>query len=205
MYSHPRPRYGDVAEFPIREDASPKPISPYGVTKLAAENLCYLYWKNYGIPTTSLRYFTVYGPRQRPDMAICKFVNAILEGREVIIYGGGNQTRDFTYISDAVEATILAAESDLEGEVLNIGGGSRISVNELINILEGILGKKAKIKHIKEQKGDVRHTLASIEKAERLLDYKPHISIEEGLKRYIKWLTEYEFKNQNQRRKVHVF
>jgi UDP-glucose 4-epimerase len=125
--------YGDVAELPIREDALPKPISPYGVTKLAAENLCHLYWKNYGIPIVSLRYFTVYGPRQRPDMAIHKFVKAMLEDKEIVIYGDGNQTRDFTYISDAVEGTILAAKSNLEGEVFNIGGGSRTSVNQIID------------------------------------------------------------------------
>jgi len=181
--------YGDVNRLPIHEDILPKPVSPYGVTKLAAENLCYLYWKNYNLPTISLRYFTVYGPRQRPDMAINKFVNAIRKGKEIIIYGDGNQTRDFTYVSDVVNANILAAESHLEGEVFNIGGGSRISVNHLIDLLEEIIGRKAKIKHIGDQKGDVKNTMASIEKSKRLLGYKPKVTIEDGLKKYVDWVS----------------
>ena len=184
--------YGDVNELPIHEDILPKPVSPYGVTKLAAENLCYLYWKNYKIPTISLRYFTVYGPRQRPDMAINKFVNAIIKGKEIIIYGDGNQTRDFTYISDVINANVLAAESHLEGEALNIGGGSRISVNRLIDLLEDIIGKKAKRKHIGDQKGDVKNTMAGIEKSKRLLGYKPTVKIEDGLKRYVDWVSKIE-------------
>lgn len=184
--------YGDVNELPIHENVLPKPVSPYGVTKLAAENLCYLYWRNYKIPTISLRYFTVYGPRQRPDMAINKFVNAIMKGDEIIVYGDGNQTRDFTYIFDVVNANVLAAESHVEGEVFNIGGGSRISVNRLIGLLEGIIGKKARTRHIGDQKGDVKNTMASIEKSERLLGYKPTVPIEDGLKRYVDWVSKIE-------------
>ena len=116
VYASSSSVYGD-AELPMREDSLLKPVSPYGVTKLAAENLCYLYWKNYNVPTVSLRYFTVYGPRQRPDMAIHKFVKAILKGDEITVFGDGTQTRDFTYVDDAVEATILAAESNSVGEV----------------------------------------------------------------------------------------
>ena len=188
VYASSSSVYGDT-ELPIREDSLLKPVSPYGVTKLAGENLCYLYYKNYGVPVISLRYFTVYGPRQRPDMAIHKFVQAILKGDKIIVYGDGTQTRDFTYMDDVTEANILAANSMSKGEVFNIGGGSRISVNELIGLLEVISGNKAKVKYIERQKGDVGDTLASITKATKLLKWYPKIRIEEGLKRYFEWLT----------------
>ena len=186
VYASSSSVYGD-AELPMREDSLLKPVSPYGVTKLAGENLCYLYWKNYNVPTVSLRYFTVYGPRQRPDMAIHKFVKAIFKGEEITIFGDGTQTRDFTYVDDAVEANIFAAESDIVGEIFNIGGGSRISVNALIEEIEKLVGKEAKIKYIEKQKGDVRDTLADVSKAKEKLRWKPKANIEEGLKRYINW------------------
>ena len=166
VYASSSSVYGD-AELPMREDSLLKPVSPYGVTKLAGENLCYLYWKNYNVPTVSLRYFTVYGPRQRPDMAIHKFVKAIFNGDEITVFGDGTQTRDFTFVDDVVEATILAAESNSVGEVFNIGGGSRVSVNDLIEMMEDIIGKKAKVKYIEKQKGDVRDTLADVSKRRR--------------------------------------
>ena len=186
VYASSSSVYGD-AELPMKEDSLLKPVSPYGVTKLAGENLCYLYWKNYNVPTVSLRYFTVYGPRQRPDMAIHKFVKAIFKGEEITIFGDGTQTRDFTYVDDAVEANILAAESDIVGEIFNIGGGSRISVNALIEEIVKLIGKEAKIKYIEKQKGDVRDTLADVSKAKEKLRWKPKANIEEGLKRYINW------------------
>ncbi len=179
--------YGD-AELPMREDRLLKPVSPYGVTKLAAENLCYLYWKNYGVPTVSLRYFTVYGPRQRPDMAIHRFVKAILNDEEITVYGDGTQTRDFTFFDDVTEANILAANSEIEGGVFNVGGGSRISVNELINEIEKIVGNKARVKYVEKQKGDVKNTWADVSKAEAILNWKPKIKIEEGLKRFVEWI-----------------
>ena len=181
--------YGDVSDFPISEETLPKPVSPYGVTKLAAENLVYLYWKNYGIPTISLRYFTVYGPRQRPDMAISRFLKAMLTEEYAVIYGDGNQTRDFTYISDVVKANILAAENPVVGEVFNIGSGSRISINDLLNLIEKISGKKIMRKHLENPKGEVRHTFANIKKAEKILDYKPSVSIEKGLRKTIMWFS----------------
>ena len=186
VYASSSSVYGD-AELPMREDSLLKPVSPYGVTKLAGENLCYLYWKNYGVPTVSLRYFTVYGPRQRPDMAIHKFVKAILNNEEITVFGDGTQTRDFTYIDDAVEANILAAESDSVGEVFNIGGGSRISVNELIKKMEDITEKKARVKYVEKQKGDVRDTWADVSKAKKELGWMPKVEIEEGLKRFVDW------------------
>ena len=188
VYASSSSVYGD-AELPMKEETILKPVSPYGVTKLAGENLCYLYWKNYGVPVTSLRYFTVYGPGQRPDMAIHKFVSAILNGEEITVYGNGAQTRDFTFVDDIVEATILAAKGNIVGEVFNVGGGSRISVNELIGIMENIIGRKAKVKYVAKQKGDVRDTLADITKTTRLLKWTPKIKIDEGLRRQIKWMT----------------
>lgn len=186
VYASSSSVYGD-AELPMREDSLLKPVSPYGVTKLAGENLCYLYWKNYGVPTVSLRYFTVYGPRQRPDMAIYTFVKAILEENEIAVFGDGTQTRDFTFVDDAVEANILAAECDITGKVFNIGGGSRISVNGLIEIIKEKVGKEAKIKYIENQKGDVGDTLADVNKARAMLNWQPKIDIHRGLSNYIMW------------------
>ena len=186
--------YGDV-ELPMQEDSVLKQVSPYGVTKLAGENLCYLYWKNYSVPTVSLRYFTVYGPRQRPDMAIHKFVKAIFKGDEITVFGDGSQTRDFTFVDDAVEANILAAESDSVGEVFNIGGGSRISVNDLVTEIEKIVGNKARMKYIEKQKGDVLDTWADVSKAEKKMNWNTKINIHYGLRNYIKWYI-YERKNQ---------
>jgi len=185
VYASSSSVYGD-AELPMREDSLLKPVSPYGVTKLAGENLCYLYWKNYNVPTVSLRYFTVYGPRQRPDMAIHKFVKAILNEEEITVFGDGTQTRDFTYVDDVVEANLLAAEKDLAGGVFNVGGGSRVSVNELIKLLEEITVKKARINYIEKQKGDVRDTLADTGKISGM-GWKPKVKIEKGLKRFVEW------------------
>ena len=186
VYASSSSVYGD-AELPMKENSLLKPVSPYGVTKLAGENLCYLYWKNYGVPTISLRYFTVYGPRQRPDMAIHKFVKAVFKGDKIPVFGDGTQTRDFTFVDDAVEANTLAARSNVVGEVFNIGGGTKISVNELIKKIEDTIGKKAKIKYVEKQKGDVKDTLADISKAKELLGWSPKVNINEGLKKYIKW------------------
>jgi len=189
IYASSSSVYGDVEELPVKETTPPRPISPYGVTKLAGENLCYLYWKNFGIPIVSLRYFTVYGPGQRPDMAFHKFINAINSNQEIIIYGDGNQTRDFTYISDVVEANILAMEKNIIGEIFNIGGGTRINLNETIGLLEKIMNRKAKLKFIEEQKGDMRHTFADTTKARKMLGYNSTVGIEEGLRQEVRWLT----------------
>jgi nucleoside-diphosphate-sugar epimerase len=182
--------YGDSVELPLRETARPQPVSPYGVTKLAAEHLCYLYHVNYGVPAVSLRYFTVYGPRQRPDMGFHKFIKSALNGEEIVIFGDGEQTRDFTYITDAVEANVRAAEADgVEGRVFNIGGGSRISVNAVLDILRRLVGE-LKIRHIEDQKGDVRHTMCDTSAAREAFGYSPKACIEEGLARETEWLKE---------------
>lgn len=182
--------YGD-SDLPLREDQHLHPISPYGVTKLAAEHLCYLYWKNFGIPSISLRYFTVYGPRQRPDMAIHKFIKAILGGIPVTIYGNGSQTRDFTYVDDVVEANIISAFSDVEGEIFNIGGGNRISVNDLIANIEMITKKEALLNYIEDQKGDVKDTWSDTKKAEKKLGWHAKTELFQGLRKYITWIEEY--------------
>ncbi|MCP1663249.1 MAG: NAD-dependent epimerase/dehydratase family protein [Methanocalculus sp. MSAO_Arc1] len=192
VYSSSSSVYGDI-ELPMREDRMLQPVSPYGVSKLAAEHLCYLYWKNYGVPTVSLRYFTVYGPRQRPDMGINKFVKAILKGDPITIYGDGTQTRDFTYIDDAVEANVAAALCDANnsavcGETFNIGGGNRISVRDLIAAIEGATGKTARIEYADEQKGDVQDTWADAQKAEKGLGWSAKVRIHEGLERYVAWI-----------------
>jgi UDP-glucose 4-epimerase len=134
----------------------------------------------------SLRYFTVYGERERPDMAIHKFIDSILEGEEILIYGNGGQKRDFTYVSDAVNATILAMKAN-SGEVFNVAGGSAISVNDLIRILEELTGKKARIKYVEKQKGDVQDTVADISKARKMIGYEPRIDIKEGLRRQVNY------------------
>jgi len=187
IYSSSSSVYGD-AELPMKEDVRPSPVSPYGVTKLAAENLCYLYWKNYAVPTVSLRYFSVYGPRQRPDMAINRFVHAMLKEREILVFGDGEQLRDFTFVNDVIDALILAAQSGIRGDVLNIGGGHTISVNALIRSVESLVGKKACVRHVEQQKGDARDTLADTTKAKRLLSWKPKTDLESGLKTYIAWV-----------------
>ena len=133
--------YGDDVELPMREDALPQPVSPYGVSKLAAEQLCYLYFVNFGVPTVSLRYFTVYGPRQRPDMGFHKFLRAAVLGQPISVYGDGEQTRDFTFVDDVVEANLAAATRGVPGRVYNIGGGSRVSVNEVMAMIGRVSGR----------------------------------------------------------------
>jgi nucleoside-diphosphate-sugar epimerase len=184
VYASSSSVYGD-ALLPMREDMRPQPVSPYGVSKLAAEHLCYLYWKNFKVPTLSLRYFTVYGPRQRPDMGINKFVSAIRNGTPITIYGHGNQTRDFTFISDVVEANLLAAKYPESGDVFNIGGGNKISVNDLIKEIEKAGKKKAIIKYDEFQKGDAKDTLADTTKAWEHLGWQPKVTISEGIDRYL--------------------
>jgi len=187
VYSSSSSVYGDVP-LPMREDQMVQPVSPYGVTKLAAEHLCFLYGKNYEVPIVSLRYFTVYGPRQRPDMGINRFVRAILKGETITIYGDGRQTRDFTYIDDAVEANLVAATSSVQGEVFNIGGGNRITVIDLVRAIEEATGKPAHSRHIGEQKGDVQDTWADTGKAEKVLGWQPKVRIRKGLGRYVEWI-----------------
>ncbi len=186
VYASSSSVYGD-AQLPMREDGAVKPVSPYGVTKLAGEYLCYLYSKNYAVPAVSLRYFTVYGPRQRPDMAINKFTRSVLNGDWIEVYGDGSQTRDFTFIDDVVEANLLAAGFSGKGELFNIGGGGRISVADLIRNIEIFTDKKANIRYGTRQKGDVVDTQADNSKARGLLGWAPKVGIKDGLRAYVSW------------------
>lgn len=188
IYASSSSIYGATEDMPMHEKSFPHPLSPYGVTKLAAEQLCYLYWRNFGVPVISLRYFTVYGPRQRPDMAFRKFITAILAGQSIDIYGDGEQTRDFTYISDAVEANVSCLDKGIVGEVYNIGGGSRITVNNVLKVLGELTGQPVKANYRQDQKGDMRHTYADVSKAKEGLGYMPKITVTEGLKREIDWI-----------------
>ena len=187
LYASSSSIYGDVEEYPVKETALPKPLSPYGVAKLAGEHLTYLYWKNHGIPIISLRYFTVYGPRQRPDMAFYKIIKANMLNKTFPIYGSGEQKRDFTYIDDIINANILAMNSKYVNQIFNIGGGTNITLNVAIKIIEGVLNKKTKVRIYSKQKGDVKQTLADISKAKRLLRYIPIVKIDDGLEKEIAW------------------
>jgi nucleoside-diphosphate-sugar epimerase len=191
VYASSSSVYGDAEEMPTKEDSPTKPISPYGVTKLAGEHLCYLYWKNFGIPAIILRHFTVFGPKPRPDMAHTIFSKAILSGEQIQMFGDGEQSRGFTYVSDVADATISAADSQIVGEVFNIGGGATATMNEMIKILEEIIGKKAIIRYVETRKGDVTHTYPDISKAERLLNYHPRVGLREGLVEVVRSVKEF--------------
>lgn len=188
VYASSSSVYGDTKDLPTKESSLPCPVSPYGVSKLAAEHLCSLYCKNFGTPTVSLRYFTVYGPRQRPDMAFHRFFRWALEDKPLEIYGDGKQSRDFTHVKDIVEANWLAFRKAAPGEVFNIGGGSRVTLNEVIEIIEEIVGRELKIRYRGVQKGDVRHTMADMTKAEGKLGYRPKVSLENGLRTEYEWI-----------------
>jgi len=190
VYASSSSVYGDNTPMPFREDALPQPVSPYGVSKLAAEQLCYLYFANFRVRTVSLRYFTVYGPRQRPDMGFHKFLRATLRGEPISVYGDGEQTRDFTYVHDAVSATIAAAERGVPGRVYNIGGGSRVSVNHVLDLIGRIAGRTPLVTADAAQKGDMRHTFADTSLARTDLGFAPSVGLEDGLTAEYKWLAE---------------
>ena len=182
--------YGDAEMFPTKETSVPRPASPFGMTKLAAEHLAFVYMRTVGLPLTSLRYFTVYGPRQRPDMAFLRFMRALVADDEIEIYGDGEQTRDFTYVSDVVEGTVKAAAADVAGGIINLGGGSRVSVNRVLATLEEISGLKARRKQLPAAPGDPRHTGASINVARERLGWEPRVSLHDGLSRQWRWFQD---------------
>jgi len=189
VYASSSSVYGDLVAMPMREDALPQPVSPYGVSKLAAEQLCYLYFVNFGVPTVSLRYFTVYGPRQRPDMGFHKFLKATIQGLPIAVYGDGEQTRDFTFVDDIVAASIAAAERGVPGRVYNIGGGSRVSLNHVLEMIGRVAGRQPIIAREDAQKGDMRHTFADTERARADLAFRPSTDLERGLAAEFAWLT----------------
>ncbi|MCO5060732.1 MAG: NAD-dependent epimerase/dehydratase family protein [Kiritimatiellae bacterium] len=172
------------------EDAPTQPFSPYGITKLAAENLCRAFESNFGLPITVLRYFSVYGPRQRPDMAYNILIRTLLSGGTFTMFGDGEQTRSNTYVSDCVRATLLAAEKREAalGQTFNVGGGEIVSLNNVIQRLEKLTGKKANIERKAPRPGDQKHTAANIDKARRLLGYNPTTPVTDGLQAEVEWL-----------------
>ena len=190
VYSSSSSVYGDNVALPMREDALPQPVSPYGVTKLAAEQLCYLYHVNERVPAVSLRYFTVYGPRQRPDMGFHKFLRAALLDQPITVYGDGEQTRDFTFVHDAVAANVAAATRGVPGRVYNIGGGSRVSINHVLEMVGRVSGRRPRVTVDPAQKGDMRHTYADTSLARADLGFVPKVGLEEGLAAEHAWLAE---------------
>ncbi|MGH7809428.1 MAG: NAD-dependent epimerase/dehydratase family protein [Candidatus Binatia bacterium] len=188
VYASTSSVYGDTDDLPMREDGRTRPVSPYGATKLAAEHLCHLYCKAYEVPTVALRFFTVYGPRQRPDMFFHIFMRALRRGDVVPLYDDGEQTRDFTYCGDIVEGLLGAAVYPGQGEVFNLGGGSEVSLLNAIALAEKVSGLKAKLKRFDRQKGDVRHTSARIDQARAKLNYSPQVGLEEGLRAEWQWI-----------------
>ncbi|MEA3337303.1 MAG: GDP-mannose 4,6-dehydratase [Chloroflexota bacterium] len=191
VYASSSSLYGNLPTMPLQEDMVPAPVSPYGVTKLAAEHLCGLYSAVHGLPTVSLRLFTVYGPRQRPDMAFQRFLTAQRVGQEITIYGDGTQTRDFTYVGDVVRAFRLAADlfhsgrdsADGRGRRFNIAGGSRASIREVLSLVAQITGQELHVRYLAHQPGDVRDTWADTAQARQHLGFQAQLSLEEGLTR----------------------
>ena len=179
--------YGNTKKIPFKEEDVPNPISPYGASKRSCELLCHVYSPLYGIPITCLRFFTVYGPRQRPDMAIHKFTRLIDQGKEIPIYGNGSSKRDYTYVDDIVNGTISALDKKFDFEIFNLGNSQTIELRKLISLIEWRVGKKAKLKRLPNQPGDVFITCADISKAKKLLNYSPKIGIKEGIEKIVKW------------------
>jgi UDP-glucuronate 4-epimerase len=178
--------YGNASTYPTDEDSPTRPFSPYGVTKLAMEHLARAYGENWGLPVVLLRYFTVYGPGQRPDMGLYKFIAAAAQGRPVTVYGDGEQVRDFTYVSDAVAATIAATTVDVPpGTVLNVAGGSSCTVNEVVRLVAEGMGRVIVTRRVAEQPGDVRITGGAIDRAQQLLRWRPAVALREGIKHQI--------------------
>lgn len=190
VYASSSSVYGDSPELPLRESAACHPVSPYGVTKLAAEHLCCLYAKNHGLHTVSLRYFTVYGPRQRPDMAFHKFLKACRDGQPIAVYGDGQQTRDFTFVADIVAATRAAASKGRPGYVYNVGGGERLTLNGVLETIEGVTGRRLEIVREPVQKGDMRDTFADTTAAREDLGFRSTITLPQGLAREWAWIRE---------------
>lgn len=186
VYASSSSIYGDAESYPTTEKVKPNPVSPYGVSKLAAEHLMTLYASQFGVPTVSLRYFTVFGPRQRPDMAFNKFISAALKGQQISIYGDGTQSRDFTFINDIVEGNILAAKRGRNGGVYNLGGGTQASVNQVLDMIASHLGN-LQIQRFERVRGDALHTSADTSLARQELGYVPQVSLSEGIRRQIEW------------------
>lgn len=186
VYASSSSVYGDAERFPTPENATPRPTSPYGATKLAAEHLCALYHRNFGVPVVTLRYFTVYGPRQRPDMAFNRFISGMLKGERIEVYGDGSQSRDFTFVGDTVRATIVAKETGA-GTIYNVGSGKTWSVIQAISIIEEEVGKKAKVLHLRREVGDMTRTAADTSRIEGELGFSARTDLRDGLRQQVAW------------------
>ena len=188
VYASSSSVYGDAPALPLREDARCEPVSPYGVSKLAAEHLGVLYHRNFGLPVVSLRYFTVYGPRQRPDMAFHRFLRAARDGKPIHLFGDGRQTRDFTFVSDIVAATRAAADSGRPGSVYNVGGGERVVLNDVLGRIEDVTGRRLTVVRDEVQKGDMRDTFADTTAAGRDLGFRSTVPLAQGIEREWEWI-----------------
>jgi nucleoside-diphosphate-sugar epimerase len=173
--------YGNAEEYPTREDTSPRPVSPYGVSKLACESLAQTYSECFGLDVVALRYFTVYGPRQRPDMAFSRIISALLGGERFRVFGTGEQSRDFTYVGDAVAATVAAMNGRQGSAVYNVGGGSETSLGEVVALCERLAGRRLELRHEPAATGDVRRTAADTGLIRAELGWTPQTALEEGL------------------------
>ena len=183
--------YGAASEVPFREDQDiTRPISPYAASKVAGEAYCYAFHHLYSIPMVVLRFFTVYGPRQRPDLAINKFARLLAAGEPVTMYGDGTSSRDYTFIADIVAGILAALDSDLQFEIINLGSSSPVRLTDLIEAVGEALRAPVRINREPMQPGDVPRTYACVDKAKRLLGWQPTTSLEEGLKRYLTWMRE---------------
>jgi len=189
VYASSSSVYGDLVAIPMQEHSVLQPVSPYGVTKLAAEHLCHLYHVNHGVPTVSLRYFTVYGPKQRPDMGFHRFIRAALLGQPITLFGDGEQTRDFTFVDDIVTATTLAADRGKPGGVYNIGGGNRVTINHVLDTVGRLTGRALTIQRLPAEKGDMRDTFADTTRARTDLGFHPTHTLEDGLAAQCRWLA----------------
>jgi UDP-glucose 4-epimerase len=188
VYASSSSIYGNAERLPTPESAVPQPLSPYGATKLAAEHLCHLYNANFGLEVVSLRYFSVYGPRQRPDMAFSRFCRAAIDREPIDIFGDGTQTRDFTYVADVVAATRAAADTpSANGEIMNIGGGSQSSVNETLTIISELADHELEVRYHPHSTGDAKDTSADTAAAQRILGYAPSTTLAEGIAHEFEW------------------
>ena len=188
VYASSSSVYGNAPDYPTTEDDLPRPHSPYGVTKLAGEHLCNLYAANWGVPTMSLRYFTVYGPRQRPDMAFHRLLASMVDGTSFPLYGDGSAVRDFTYVDDVVDANLRAADGDCPpGAVVNVAGVSSIAMRDLLALAAEVVGVEPSIDHRPEQPGDVARTGGTVDRAKAVLGWEPSTDLRSGLAAQLEW------------------
>lgn len=206
VYASSSSVYGNLTTMPLAEEMRPEPISPYGVTKLAAEHLCCLYSAMYGLPTVSLRLFTVFGPRQRPEMAFARFLNAVKMNEEILIYGDGEQTRDFSYVGDVVKAFQLATDFVLsergrqgQGLVFNVTGENRASLHEVLDAIAEVTSCRPRIRHMPAQPGDVRDTWADSSRIRDLLSFTPTVDLSEGIRRQWRYIWQKDLHKQEKK------